>query len=151
MFRGHSPRSLDPKGRLMIPPDFREEILRQSPEGRIMLTNLDGCVFVYPLPEWERIEQSFKNKNFLDSRIRNFHRFFISSAVEAVPDKQGRILIPPHLRSYAALDKDVVLAGVGDKFEIWDLARYEERRQVTEENFADDMTALAEGGFELRL
>jgi MraZ protein len=151
MFRGHTERNLDPKGRLMLPPEFREEVLKASPEGKLMLTNFDGCVVGYPLPEWERIEESFQRINVLDSRLRNLQRFIISGAVEVLVDKQGRILVPPYLRGYAKLDKDCVLAGVGSKFELWDKDSFESRRKVTEENFDADMAALAESGFELRL
>ncbi len=135
----------------MLPPEYREEVTRHSPEGRLMLTNFDGSVCGYPLSEWERIEESFQRINVLDRRVRDLQRFIISGAVEAALDKQGRILVPPHLRNYASLDKEVVLAGVATKFEIWDLGRFEERRRVTEENFDADMSALAESGFELRL
>ena len=151
MFRGHSERNLDPKGRLMLPPEFREEVLKWSPEGKLMLTNFDGCVVGYPMPEWERIEESFQRVNVLDARLRNLQRFIISGAVEVVLDKQGRILVPPYLRSYAKLDKDAILAGVGTKFELWDKSIFEERRRVTEENFDADMAALSQAGFELRL
>jgi MraZ protein len=150
-FRGHSYRNLDPKGRLMLPPEFREVVLAHSPGGRVMLTNFDGCVTGYPLPEWERIEESFQRINVLDPRLRNLQRFIVSGALEATLDKQGRILIPPHLRGYAKLDKDVVLAGVVRKFEIWDKGVYEERRLAMEGAFDEDMAALAQGGFELRL
>jgi len=151
MFRGHSERNLDPKGRLMLPPEFREEVMRTSPEGKLMLTNFDGCVVGYPMPEWERIEESFQGVNVLDARLRNLQRFIISGAVEVVLDKQGRILVPPYLRSYAKLDKDAILAGVGKKFELWDKATFEARRRTTEENFDADMAALSQAGFELRL
>ncbi|GFK93560.1 Transcriptional regulator MraZ [Fundidesulfovibrio magnetotacticus] len=151
MFRGHSERNLDPKGRLMLPPEFREEVLASSPEGKLMLTNFDGCVVGYPMPEWERIEKSFQGINVLDKRIRNLQRFLISGAVEVVLDKQGRILIPPYLRSYAKLDKDCVLAGVATKFELWDKETFEARRRETEETFDADMADLAASGFELRL
>lgn len=151
MFRGHSERNLDPKGRLMLPPEFREEVLKTSPEGKLMLTNFDGCVVGYPMPEWERIEESFQRVNVLDARLRNLQRFIISGAVEVVLDKQGRILVPPYLRSYAKLDKDAILAGVGTKFELWDKSIFEERRRITEENFDADMAALSQAGFELRL
>jgi len=151
MFRGHSERNLDPKGRLMLPPEFREEVLKTSPEGKLMLTNFDGCVVGYPLPEWERIEESFQGVNVLDARLRNLQRFLISGAVEVVLDKQGRILVPPYLRNYAKLDKDAILAGVGTKFELWDKSTFEARRRITEENFDADMAALSQAGFELRL
>lgn len=150
-FRGHSHRSLDPKGRLMIPPEFREAAASLGSEGVLVLTNFDGCVVGYPMPEWERIEESFNRVNVLDKRLRNFQRFFISGAVEVSLDKQGRVLIPPHLRSYAKLDKEVVVAGVGKKFEIWDKDVFEAKRREMEEAFDDDMAELAEKGFELRL
>lgn len=152
MFRGHSYRSLDPKGRLMLPPEYREEVLRHSPDGRLMLTNnFDGAVSGYPMPAWEDLELSFQAGNTLDPRVRNIERFFIAGAVEVTVDKQGRILIPPHLRNYAALDKDLVLAGVGKKFEIWNQERFEERRRQVEQSFDADLAALAQGGFTLRL
>jgi MraZ protein len=150
-FRGHSYRSLDPKGRLMIPPEYREAAASMGSEGVLMLTNFDGCVVAYPLPEWERIEESFNRVNVLDKRLRNFQRFFLSGAVEAQFDKQGRVLIAAHLRSYAGLDKDVVVAGVGRKFEIWSQTTFEAKRREMEESFDGDMAELAEKGFELRL
>lgn len=150
MFRGHSYRSQDPKGRLMLPPEFRDEVFAQSPEGRIVLTNFDDCVAAYPLPEWEIIEQNFAKLNMADRGVRDFHRFFISGAIEVTLDKQGRILVPPHLRTYAQLSKDIVLAGVGRKFEIWDLERFENQRKVMQENFDQVMDNLAGSGFELR-
>ncbi|NCB64467.1 MAG: cell division/cell wall cluster transcriptional repressor MraZ [Clostridia bacterium] len=113
MFRGHSIRSLDPKGRLMLPPDFREEVLHHSPDGRLMLTNnFDGAISGYPMPAWEELEHSFQAGNTLDSRMRDIERFFIAGAMEVSLDKQGRILIPGYLRTHAALEKDLILAEV---------------------------------------
>jgi MraZ protein len=135
----------------MLPPEFREEVLKTSPEGKLMLTNFDGCVVGYPMAEWERIEESFRKVNVLNKALRDLQRFIISGAVEVVLDKQGRILVPPYLRSYAKLDRDAILAGVGDKFELWDKATFEDRRKVTEENFDANMAELSQAGFELRL
>ena len=134
----------------MLPPEFRDEVFANSSDGRLVLTNFDECVAAYPLPEWEEIEQSFSKLNMTDRRVRDFHRFFISGAVEVTLDKQGRVLIPPHLRSYASLRKDIVLAGVGRKFEIWDQERFEASRAAMQENFDQVMDDLAEKGFELR-
>ncbi|WP_456324970.1 division/cell wall cluster transcriptional repressor MraZ [Desulfonauticus submarinus] len=150
MFRGHTPRTIDTKGRLLLPPDIKAEILRLSPEGKIMLTNFDQCVVGYPLPEWEEIEKSFSSLNMANKLFRDFHRFFLSGAMEVCLDKQGRILVPPYLREYAQLRKDVILAGVGRKFEIWDMERFELKRRSVEENFDLVMDKLAENGFELR-
>ena len=151
MFRGHCERNLDPKGRLMLPPEFREEVLKTSPEGKLMLTRfLDGCVVGYPMPEWERIEESFNGINTLNTTLRNLQRFMISSAEQVTLDKQGRILVPPYLRAQASLDKDCILAGVGMKFELWDKDTFESRRRAAEETFDADMAQLAASGFELR-
>lgn len=150
-FRGHAYRSLDGKGRLMLPPEFRETIVAQDDQGRVMLTNFDGCVVGYPLPEWEEIEASFNKINMLNRKLRDFQRFFISGAVELTLDKQGRVLLPPHLRNYGRLNKDVVLAGVGRKFEIWDQAKFEETRQQMEDSVDEVMDELVQGGYELRI
>lgn len=149
MFRGHTFRSLDAKGRLMLPPEFRSVVLEQDAEGRVMLTNFDGCVAAYPIPEWQEIEKSFSKANLVNRSIRNFQRFFIAGAMEVPLDKQGRILIPPHLRDYAKLDRDVVLAGVGRKFEIWDQGRFNSQMEETEQQFDQIMDELSGTGFEL--
>ncbi|BDV00891.1 transcriptional regulator MraZ [Thermodesulfomicrobium sp. WS] len=151
MFRGHALRTQDDKGRLMLPPEFRDEVLRVSPEGVVVLTNFDDCVAGYPLPEWEVIERSFAQLNMANRRFRDFHRFFLSGAVQVTLDKQGRLLIPPHLRSYAGLRRDIVLAGVGRKFEIWDQERFEAQRQAMQQDFDAVMDELAQNGFQLAL
>jgi MraZ protein len=151
LFRGHSFRNLDPKGRLMLPPEFRETILNGAPDGKLMVTNFDGCIVGYPMVEWEQIELSFQQINMLNQQLRSFQRFFIAGAVEVCLDKQGRILIPPHLREYAKLDKDVILAGVGRKIEIWDRAMFEAQRNQMEQEFDEIMNGLAANGFELKI
>lgn len=77
MFRGHAYRTLDTKGRLILPPEFREIVLSQDEGGRIMLTNLDGCVVGYTYPQWLELEQSFNEINLLNRRLRDFQRFFL--------------------------------------------------------------------------
>lgn len=134
----------------MLPPEFRDEVFAQSADGKIVLTNFDDCIAAYPLPEWKVIEESFSELNMADRRVRDFYRFFISGAVEVILDKQGRILIPPYLRSYAGLQKDIILAGMGRKFEIWDQTRFEDQRTVVQENFDQVMNDLASNGFELQ-
>lgn len=135
----------------MIPPEFREVAACLGSEGELMLASFDKCVAVYPLPEWEHIEESFSRVNVLDKRLRNLQRFFLSSATRVGVDKQGRVLIPPHLRQYANLEKEVVVAGVGRKFEIWNKDGFEAKRLEVEEVLDDDMADLAESGIELRI
>ena len=152
MFRGHSYRSLDPKGRLMLPPEYREEVLSRVEDGRIMLTNnFDGAVTGYPMDVWVQVEASFAEGNKLDPRIRALERFLISGAMEVTLDKQGRILVPPYLRTYAQLDKDLVLAGVGEKFEIWNQNKFEERRRQVGLRIDADLAALADMGVKIKL
>jgi len=149
MFRGHTLRNQDIKGRIMLPPEFREEVWRTSSEGALVLTNFDDCVAGYPLPEWEAIEQSFAKLSMANRRFRDFQRFFISGAMPVTMDKQGRVLIPPYLREYAGLRKEIILAGVGRKFEIWDKHRFEEQRNAVQNDFDGIMDTLADQGIEL--
>jgi len=136
----------------MIPPEFRRIILAQDKEGRVVLSNLDGCVVGYPVKEWEEIEKSFYGAlNIFNTTLRDFHRFFISRASEISLDRQGRILIPQHLKNFAFLNKEVVLAGVGKRFEIWDKDRYEKKFQVIGENLDKIGDELLKQGIELKL
>ncbi|BAF60051.1 MAG: division/cell wall cluster transcriptional repressor MraZ [Pelotomaculum sp.] len=115
MFMGEHQHSIDPKGRLFIPARFREGL-----GNRFVLTKgLDGCLFAYPLPEWEALEQKLKSLPFTRGDARAFVRFFFSGAVECEADKQGRILIPLNLREYARLEKEAVIIGVSSRVEIW--------------------------------
>ncbi|MDZ7758905.1 MAG: division/cell wall cluster transcriptional repressor MraZ [Desulfovermiculus sp.] len=151
-FWGHSFRNLDSKGRLMLPPDFREVLLKRDASGRgVMLTRFDTCVYGYALPDWEYMVNSFQHLNLSRNEMRRFQRFFLGGAMQVPVDKQGRILIPPHLRKYAALDKEAVLAGSGRHFEIWDLQRYEQEMENFDQSADQIMAELTENGYELRL
>ena len=90
---------------------------------------LDGCLFVYPAEEWHNIEEKFRNISMTSKDARKFSRFFFAGAAAVELDKQGRILLPPVLREYANLQKDVVLVGVLSRVEIWDKDRWQEMMQ----------------------
>ena len=81
---------------------------------------MDGCLFVYPDNEWSAFEDKLRELPLTNKKARDFKRFFLGSAVDGELDKQGRVLISSALRAYAGLEKEVVLAGVLDKIEIWD-------------------------------
>lgn len=120
MFRGGSTVNLDAKGRLALPTRYRETITERF-DGRLVLTvHNDGCLLLYPQPEWEAIELKLKTLPNQDPRTRVLQRMLIGHATEVDMDANGRILIAPRLREFAKLDKRVSLAGVGNKFEIWD-------------------------------
>lgn len=118
MFRGSSFHHLDPKGRLIIPARFRD-VLRQSSVDGLIVSKMDGALFCYTFEEWHKIEQRILNLAEKSDNMRRFRRVFIGGAFECLLDKQGRILIPPSLRQYSELSKEVVLVGVLDHFEIW--------------------------------
>ncbi len=119
MFRGGSTVKLDAKGRLALPTRYRGEISERY-EGRLVVTvHDDGCLLLYPQPEWEQIEHRLINTPNLDRRTRDMQRMLVGYATEIEMDGNGRILLVPRLREFAQLDKAVALVGVGKKFEIW--------------------------------
>ncbi len=118
MFRGSSFHNLDPKGRLIIPTRFRDVVNQSSVDG-LMVSKMDGALFCYTFEEWHRIEERILNLAVKSENMRRFRRIFVGGAFECSLDKQGRILIPPTLRQHADLNKEVVLVGVLDHFEIW--------------------------------
>ncbi len=126
-FRGHSFHTLDAKGRVSIPPRFRD-LIKGRQDSRLVIAKSDLCLTVYPLQAWEELEEKIDNQSLVDKDIRTYKRFLIASAYECVLDSQSRILIPSTLREYADLKKEVVLAGQLKYFEIWDKQRFEEEQ-----------------------
>jgi len=126
LFRGVSSINLDAKGRLAIPTRYREE-LQECCEHRMIVTvavddrgvGEKGCLWLYPLPEWELLEQKINKLPTLNKVARKLQRFLIGYANECEMDTQGRLLLPEKLRTFAGLDKHVVLLGQLNKFEIW--------------------------------
>jgi MraZ protein len=125
MFRGRSIHLIDSKGRVSIPPRFRD-LLKTNGDPRLVLTNLEYCLAAYPYKDWEELEAKLSQLSQVDGDIRSFKRFFVSGACECNLDSQGRILIPPTLRDYAHLDKEIILAGQLKYFEVWDKTKFEE-------------------------
>ncbi len=123
MFRGRHEHGIDTKGRLSIPSKFRE-ILSASFDERLIITNFDGCLWAFPVAEWQKIEEKVASLPQFKEEVKAFQRVFISAAVEAPIDKSGRILIPPTLRDYAGILKDVVLVGMTNRIEIWSRERW---------------------------
>ena len=120
MFRGGGNVNLDAKGRLALPTRYRGPIMERF-DGHLVLTvHYDGCLLLYPQPEWQDIERKLIRLPNQDPRTRAMQRMLIGHATEVDMDGHGRILIAPRLREFAKLDKRVSLTGVGNKFEIWD-------------------------------
>ncbi len=128
MFRGSFEHSVDSKGRVSVPSRFRE-IFAERYDGRLVLAmDLDRCLTAYPLEEWERLEEKIKGLPMMQKEVKDFMRYFFSSASECELDKQGRILIPPALREKAGINKSVMLVGIINKIEIWDSAVWKARK-----------------------
>lgn len=137
IFRGRFEYTIDPKGRVNIPAPFRDN-LKESGQETFFLTNFSNCLFVFAADDWARIEERLSLVPTTDRKKNGFVRFFLGGAVEVTPDKQGRILVPPTLRSYAALEKDVVILGMPNRFEIWSLARWQEEMVRFEKEVHED-------------
>lgn len=128
MFRGPSKVTLDAKGRLAVPVRYRERIVSRA-EGRLVATaDKDHCLLLYPLPDWEEIERKLVRLPSLDKRAQQLKRLMLGHAVELEMDGHGRILLPRELREFANLDRQVMLIGQGNKFELWDEEQWTKRR-----------------------
>ena len=126
MFRGVAHLSLDSKGRLAVPSRYREALHARC-AGRLVVTaDADKCLLIYPLPDWEPIQQKLMEKSAFNPRIRDLQRLLIGHAEDVEMDAAGRVLVSSALRAYASLRKSVVLAGQGNKFELWDKEKWEQ-------------------------
>lgn len=133
MFLGsHMPR-LDDKGRLTLPAKFREGL-----EGGLVITKgQERCLYVFPMAEFARISESLRTAPVTAKALRDYSRVFFSSASDDVPDRQGRITLPPPLRTYAGLTRDCVVNGANTRVEIWDAGRWDTYLASQEEQFAE--------------
>lgn len=134
MLLGEYEHTIDDKNRLTLPAKFRDAFA----EGLVVTRGMDGCLNVYARPDWDRLADEIQRTEYLNPDSRKLRRFFFSAASEDVPDRQGRISIPPALAGSASLGRDVVVAGVMDHLEVWDRSRW--RAQIDEvEGSAEDV------------
>lgn len=136
MFRGTSAISLDAKGRIAIPTRYREELQECCDRQMILTVAVDekcvgepGCLWLYPLPEWEKTEQTIMRLPTLNKMAVQLRRFFIGNASECEMDTQGRLLLPEKLREFAGMQKNVMLVGQLNKFEVWNEAAWQAKEQ----------------------
>jgi transcriptional regulator MraZ len=128
----HTPR-LDEKGRLFLPAKYRDELAR----GLILTKGQERCVYVFPVTEFERITEALRTAPVTAKGLRDYSRVFFASASDEVPDKQGRITIPPALREYAALNRDCVVIGANTRLEIWDSQAWASYLDQQEDAFSE--------------
>lgn len=137
IFIGEYKHSLDAKKRLAIPAKFRKELGEGLPTGKagaILTRGLDNCLFVFPVQQWEKFAEKLGSMPLGQQDNRSFARLFLSGATEVDFDSLGRILIPDHLKNYAELKKETIIAGVFNRLEIWDSERWNHYKANLEKN-----------------
>jgi MraZ protein len=142
MFRGKFKHSLDEKGRLSLPSKFREVLRVKYGTEALIVTNMPECLVVYPVSEWKKMEENLLKLPFGMKEAREFLRYFLGSAEECEPDKQGRILLPQSLREEIRVEKEVMLLGMLSYFEIWNPKALDERFKKIKESFDDILAVL---------
>ncbi len=146
MFRGRYEHTIDAKGRTSLPARYRD-VLAGLGERRIILTSaLEPCLNAYTLAEWTSFEDKLATLPQFDPRVQKLKRIYVSGAVECEVDDSGRILIPPTLREYANLQKDVLWAGTGKHAELWDKKAWKAVFETTEDDRRDIANRMAELG-----
>ena len=130
MFMSQYNHTVDAKGRLIVPSKFRERLGDEF----VVSKGMDGCLFVYAIDDWKVFEAKLASLPLINQEARQFARFFLSGAQYVTVDKQGRILMPQDLREFAGLEKDVVLAGMGGRIEIWSLENWDKNSEEVDIN-----------------
>ncbi|MDA9832271.1 division/cell wall cluster transcriptional repressor MraZ [Gammaproteobacteria bacterium] len=130
LFRGINAVNLDTKGRIAMPKKYRQDTL-DAADGKMVVTiDTDApCLLLYTLNEWERIESKLQQLPSFNPAARRIQRLLIGHAMEVDMDAQGRLLLPGLLRDHAGLDKNIILVGQGNKFEIWSQQQWDAERE----------------------
>ena len=129
MFLGEFTHTIDEKGRLTIPARFRGELAA----GVVVTRGMDRCLALYPMAEWNSLAKKVSELPVADRRARTLRRLVFGGAADVVPDKQGRVLIPPNLREYANLDGEVIVTGMHIYVEVWNLKAWNEESEQLEQ------------------
>lgn len=133
MFLGTYTPRLDEKGRLILPAKYRDEL----EAGLVLTRGQERCIYVFSANEFERVHEQMRSAPLSSKQARDYIRVFLSGASDETPDKQGRITIPPALRTYAGLDRDVTVIGAGTRVEIWDSAAWDKYLEDQENSFSE--------------
>jgi len=142
MLLGEYQHNLDTKGRMAIPAKFREILST----GAIITRGIDNCLFVFANAEWEILAKKLIALPLAQSNSRAFVRLMLAGATDVTVDNQGRILIPDYLRKYAGLEKEVIVAGLYNRIEVWDKASWQSYKTKTESSSEEIAEQLGELG-----
>jgi len=144
MFYGEYFHSIDRKGRLILPSKFREVAKGNFVEKFFVTRGLDTCLFMFSEEEWRSQETKFKAMPFTKQETRVFNRLYFSGAIDVVPDRQGRILLPQFQKDYAQIKKEVVIVGVSNRIEIWSVEKWKEFYGTWKQSFEGIAEKLVE-------
>lgn len=144
MFYGEYLHTLDRKGRIILPSKFRDAAKANFVEKFYLTRGLDKCLFMFAEEEWKLQEQKFRTMSFTKQESRKFNRIYFSGAVEIIPDKQGRILVPQYLKDFAGIKREVIIIGVSNRIEIWSRDSWADFYKSSKESFEDIAEKLIE-------
>lgn len=142
MFIGEFSHNLDDKGRLAVPKKFRAKLAK----GAVVTRGLDDCLFLYTKAEWEKLAEKLASLPFSQANTRAFARLMLAGAMDVSLDKQGRVILPEYLRSYARLKKGITVAGLYNRLELWDEEKWREYTKQTEASRNEIAEQLGELG-----
>lgn len=142
MFIGEYQHNLDDKGRLAIPVKFRKELQK----GAVVTRGLDSCLFLYTKTEWEKLAQKLSALPISQSNSRAFARLMLAGAMDVQIDKQGRMVLPEYLRTFASLKKEIIVAGLYGRLELWDAKKWSDYKFMTEKESGEIAERMAELG-----
>jgi len=130
MLLGEFEHTIDDKGRITVPAKFRGRLAA----GLVVTKGIDACLWLYPTDVWAELAEEIKDLPLTNPKAREFRRQVFGSAYDSVPDRQGRVIVPPTLREYANIDKQAVVIGLYDHCEIWKPEQWRERQQRSDDN-----------------
>ncbi len=128
MFRGATKVTIDAKGRLAIPTRYRDRIISRCDGQLVVTVDKDYCLLLYPYPDWEEIERKLMRLPSLNKQARRLQRLMVGYATEIEMDGNGRILLSKELREFSSIDRQSILIGQGNKFELWDDESWNKKR-----------------------
>ncbi|MBN1656745.1 MAG: division/cell wall cluster transcriptional repressor MraZ [Anaerolineae bacterium] len=127
---GEFEHTIDDKGRITVPAKFRGRLSA----GLVVTKGIDPCLWLFPMDVWEDLSEDIRKLPLADPRAREFRRQLFGTANDSIPDKQGRVILPPYLRGYAEIEDQAVIIGLHDHCEIWNPVRWRERQERSDGN-----------------
>ncbi len=143
---GEYEATLDSKGRFLLPAGFKKQLSAEDADRFVINRGFENCLSLYPLSSWTPLAEKINALNDFDPKVREFKRYFLNGATFVEPDSAGRLLLPPALREYASLQKDLVMTSSGNKMEIWDSNKYKQFFDSFSPEAFNDLASIVMGG-----